>query len=437
MNTFGSPLTRRGFLAGSAGLASLAALNGCARGSSAASNSSDPKSMTFVTWQDAGVDPLLPDLLAAFKAASGITVEQQASIPFQDYQLRFRTSMAGNAPADVMNLNDNFLREMAGKNTLVDLTTQVDAGDFAESWFESAYDFPLYNNGRYGVAIGQQPNVIYYNKTMFESAGVPLPPTTWTDENWKWDEFLETAKALTRGDDVYGVSLINATPAEHIWPVNNGGTGTFSADGKSFAMADEVGHTAIQWVADLALVHKVAIPWSILAPDTTEANRMFIAGRLGMMLGNLTLVNYLRSNARDFEWDVAPIPGNARQQQETGFVVWVIPGKAKNPEAAWEFLKYISGPQGGKVFAEHAAMIPANKEAADQLTGQADTMAPAHLNIFIEATDHHTMVPDTTGTAAAQALYRPVLGLIWSGEVTAKDGLGGVRPQVEAAISAQ
>ena len=428
-------LSRRSLLLGSAGVASAAFLAACARGGG--DTPADENAISFVTWQDAGLDPLLPQLLEDFTAASGIEVEQQASVPFQDYQLRFRTSLAGNAPADVMNLNDNFLREMAGKDTLVDLTERVAAAGVESSWFPSAYEFPLYSGGRYGVVIGQGPNVIYYNKTMFEEAGVPLPPSTWTDENWKWEDFLEAAKALTKRDEVYGASLNATTPAEHIWPVNNGGTGTFSADGKKFAMADEVGYEAIQWVADLALVHQAAVPWSVLGPDVSLANRMFTGQQLGMMLSGMALVNYFRDNVTDFEWDVAPIPGHVRQQQETGVVVWVVPGKASNPDGAWEFLKYMSGPEGGKVFAENAALVPADVEAAKALTAQAATLAPANINIFIEAMDHHTMVPDTVGTAAAQALYRPVLGQIFSGELTAKEGLEGVRPQVEAVLAGE
>ena len=39
--------------------------------------------------------------------------------------------------------------------------------------------------------------IIYYNKKIFDEAGVPYPPTKWT-EAWTWDEFVNVAKKLTK-----------------------------------------------------------------------------------------------------------------------------------------------------------------------------------------------------------------------------------------------
>ena len=40
------------------------------------------------------------------------------------------------------------------------------------------------------------PHVIFYNKTLFQEAGVDAPPTDWTDKSWTYDTFREKAIAL-------------------------------------------------------------------------------------------------------------------------------------------------------------------------------------------------------------------------------------------------
>ncbi|HIZ35978.1 MAG TPA: extracellular solute-binding protein, partial [Candidatus Ruania gallistercoris] len=244
MNTLPT-LSRRNFLLAGGGAAGALLLAGCSGGSA----QSNPDTITGAGWSDGLNDLVFGQIKTDFEAASGLTVTPQASVPFDDYQTRFRTLIAGGSPPDLMRLNDDFLREMSDKETIMDLESYLSSsGVDTSDYFEGVLDFTDLPNGRAGLAIGALPRVIYFNKTLFEEKGVPLPPTTWTSEGWTWEDFLETARALTEGD-TWGACLVTDTAYENTWAVNNGGEGIFSEDGRSFALADPEGVEALQWAA--------------------------------------------------------------------------------------------------------------------------------------------------------------------------------------------
>ena len=111
---------------------------------------------------------------------------------------------------------------------------------------------------------------LWYNKKMFDDAGVPYPPAT-LDKAWTWDEFIEVAKKLTidangkhpgeagfNKDNIvqYGAYVNQYTWQLEVWALSNGGS-FFSPDGKT-ATFDDAAVEAMQKVFDLHLVENVA-----------------------------------------------------------------------------------------------------------------------------------------------------------------------------------
>jgi multiple sugar transport system substrate-binding protein len=111
---------------------------------------------------------------------------------------------------------------------------------------------------------------LWYNKKMFDAAGVPYPPAT-LDKAWTWDQFIEVAKKLTidkkgkhpgeAGFDKnnivqYGAYVNQYTWQLEVWALSNGGS-FFSPDGKSVTL-DDAAIEALQKVIDLHLVENVA-----------------------------------------------------------------------------------------------------------------------------------------------------------------------------------
>ena len=102
-------------------------------------------------------------------------------------------------------------------------------------------------------------------------------------------------------------------------------------------------------------------PWSALQQDNVQ-NQMFAQGKIAMMFATFGTVPYLRTTVKDFTWDVAPPPGDVEQKTESSVIVFCVPKKAKNPDQAWDLLKYLASEEGGKILLQGGAFTPINTQ---------------------------------------------------------------------------
>jgi multiple sugar transport system substrate-binding protein len=386
--------------------------------------------VTFMNWDVVSGTPF-ETAINAFQDKTGISVKVQPS-PTQDYETKMRTLLASGAPPDVMRINDNVVRDYAVAGQLLDLKPFITSSD---SYIESLFTFPVTPEGTHPAwTVGTDPRLIYYNASKFEEAGVTLPPTTWTGENWTWDDFIETAKQLTNEDDKqWGALVYHDTAAEQTWAVNNGvPTGIYSDDGKQFTLASPEGIAAIQWLADLTCVHGVQPPWSMLQQDQA-ANQLFASGRLGMIFHTFGYTTYLRENAKDFKWDVTPVPANLDQKQEGSLIIFCVPKDAKNPEAAWQLLEFLGGPEAGTIFAEAGYFVPVWAEAGASI--QPGEQPPANIGLFADAARNNTVVStNAVGQGLARQIYRPQFDLVFNCQKSAEEVLTSVKEEVESIL---
>lgn len=391
--------------------------------------------IAFLNWDPVQKGTPLADAVAAFEE-DGVKVEIQPARS-SDYDTKLLTVMSSGATPDAIRINDDYVLGYSEQDQLLDLKPylekdKIDAADY----FEHPFNFPVQSDGAHTAwASGTQPNMTFYNIDAFKEAGVPLPPTTWTDEGWQWEDFLAAAQKLTIPDKRWGVLVYDDTSSETVFTVNNGTDGIYSKDGTQFTLADPGSVEGIQWLADLTLEHEVQVPWSKIQSGSGNPNYaldLFVSGQVAMMTRNFGAAAYMRENVKDFEWDIAPIPGRLTQKTISTLIVWAIPAKAQNPDDAWKLLKFFTDPDGARLLAELRDLVPANIEAAKLLEKGA---SPAHLPLVIEATKNGVNENFNPHIQEARAIYRPQLDLIYTGQKSAEDALGEVKDRVEEALA--
>lgn len=347
--------------------------------------------------------------------------------------------IAGGTAPDIMRINDDFVRGYTYEKTLLDLTPFLERdGITGEEYFKTVYDFPRQPTGEYTAwSVGCQPTVVFYNKTMFEEAGVPLPPTTWTDENWKFADFLEAAQALTVEGERWGALVYSATGFETVFPVANGEpSGIYSFDGAEFTLANPKSVEAIQWVADLTCVHGVQPEWGVVTRSGAP-NQLFAAGQLGMYFNVFGVAPYMRQNATEFVWDIAPSPGEEDQKSIATIVCFCVPIVSQNPDGAWDLLSYMSGPEGAKIFADSGAFIPPLREMATYMVENNGDQPPEHIELVIDALENSVTENFSAYIERARSFYRGELELVYTCQSSAEDALGGIREEVERALAGE
>ena len=420
------------------GIVVLAVLAGCSGGGSSAPSSS-PKSLrgqtvTLMNWEAEEGSPY-SDVLKQFTKDTGIKVDYQFAASGDDYWPKTRAVLGSNNPPDLMRIDDDFVAYYASTGKLQDLQPYLKANGIKQSdYYPTVFNNTKEPDGKIvGWSLGIQPRVIYYNKTAFEKAGLPLPPTTWSDKGWTWADFLKDAQALTTPDhSTYGADIIDDSGYEMIFPVNNGGTGRWSKNGKDFTLADKADAAGVQYVADLTCKYDVQPPWSDLQ-QSGRGQEMFAAGQVGMIERVSTLGAFFQQNVKGFDWDIAPMPGEKRQKTYGNQIVFSIPKAAKHRDAAWALLQYLTTEKGASVFAKQASFVPGYKAAAKEIATGGD--GKENSKLILDAANHAVVPGRIVPIEQALDLYRPALDPVRNCKEPAAKVLSQIKPQVESIIN--
>lgn len=152
---------------------------------------------TFATWA-AGEE--LKEFNAIIdkvnREAGGRYRVEVLSIP-SDYYVKLATYIAAKKTPDFFWLTQELIAKYAELGAIADLTEMFAASQVLtpDQYYPGVLRSATYKGRYWGLPWIANPLIVYYNKDLFDAAGVPYPPAT---GGWTWDEFIETAKALTR-----------------------------------------------------------------------------------------------------------------------------------------------------------------------------------------------------------------------------------------------
>ena len=208
------------------------------------------------------------------------------------------------------------------------------------------------NGQTVAYSVASEVLALWFNKSMFDEAGVPYPPTT-LDTAWTWDEFIEVARQLTfdvngnnPGDPgfdkenivQYGAYVNQWAWQMEVWALSNGGR-WYSQDGRSIVF-DDAAIQGMQNVYDLHLVHNVA-PFNPAQEDNGWWSSLG-AGNVAMCTEGQWAVGF-RPDA-PFDYGVGVLPYMRQHANITAGGPVAVFASTDHPDEAAEFLRWYSDP---------------------------------------------------------------------------------------------
>ena len=282
--------------------------------------------------------------------------------------------------------------------------------------------------------------VLFYNADMLQQAGVPLPPTSWQDRTWTWDRVLDIARRTTRSwgeaDAVYGFVPAVANPWFQIWPYLWGGDlwpREFYAQGigQTSQLTSQPVAESLQHIQDLALRHRVMPAQGVAArPMNMGGAAMWVQTAQG---GIAALKDVT------FRWGLAPLPRQVTNKTVSYTNSMMANRASKNPEGAWQVLKYIASQEGQLDRIRITPAPPTRTDAFDpwldfvqprtvhRTRGELKEVATGYLSSYSDAWPHF-IADATTILAQLTELQNNLLG----GRGTAAALLADARTRVEA-----
>ena len=202
-------LTRRDFLRSSALLGAGVVIVGCAPaatsptgGEAAEAPSADMQTMSL--WHVSENE--LDGIIAAFEEENSVAVEFQY-YPWGDFFDKLQTAYAAGDPPDVHRQDDDEIPFFVQRDVLTPLDDAVAANLNQENLFWDAVESTMINGSLWVSVPAMRVGNLVYNRTLFEEAGVALPPTTFPNDGWDFATFAETARQLSDPDNmIFGMA---------------------------------------------------------------------------------------------------------------------------------------------------------------------------------------------------------------------------------------
>ncbi len=392
-------------------------------GSTAASTPAEAEEVTIKvsTW-DATTNPADTDAIAAFeKAYPNIHVELM-DIPSADYVTKLNVMLNGGSDLDAFWIKEaDGTKAFVDKGQLLDLTDRIAADGVDLSAYNGMDKNFNFDGKQYALPVRTDYYVMFYNKDVFDAAGVEYPSNDWT-----WDDFEATAAKLTSGEGTnktYGAFL-------HTWQacVENWGV----QDGKHTIMDYQTGYDFFKPYYEMAVRMQndgTLQDYGELKTGNIHYSGPFPQGTVGMLpMGTwfmATMIEKVKTGESDVNWGVATLPHP--EGVEAGYTVgsttpMAVNAASKHQDAAWEFVKFVSGAGGAAAYA-NAGYIPAMSDEASLATLAAIDGMPEGI---AEALQTKSISPDRPITDKVSEINQ-MLGeehsLIMLGEISVDDGL--------------
>ena len=316
-----------------------------------------PMTLTLSIWGSDAHKQVYEQLFAKYKETHpNITVEVTV-IPFAEYQQKLSIMLAGNQAPDVAWMSDRMIPQFLENDQFVDISPLKD---------DPEYDFDDINPGSlellskdgkpHGVAFSNPPQVLFYNKTMFEEKGLKTPTELATEGNWTFETFLDTAKKLSdSANGIYGVRLGDNwkgwMDASYFMVTGYGGD-LFDESG-NFVYDSPEAQQGMQMYMNMIFQDK--------SHPMPGDQITFDSGNLGMFKAPVSYAGTAK-NITDFEYDIAPLPkGPKTSFVEAGFAGYVM-FKDEDPaksEARMELFKFLTSRDS--MLATSAYFVPSRK----------------------------------------------------------------------------
>ena len=334
--------------------------------------------------------------------------------PWDQYWTKMEAASTGGKAPDIITMHSNESYRYMSNGALLKLDDLIESGDIdMQNYKEGLSDLYSYEGSQYGIPKDVSTIGLWYNKKLFDEAGIAYPDDTWT-----WDTFLDAAKKLTNEEKgIYGYAASNnGQDGYNSFVFQNEGTKlTEDRSESTFNTPNTV--DAIQWYIDLAVKEKVSPTSNQL--DENDPASMFQSGRVAMITHGSWMATQFKENEYTREnADVAVLPqGKVRATQMNG-LGYSISATTKHPEEAKQFLTFMAGEEGNKIQSETGTAIPAYNGLADDWV---KSLPEFNVQAFVDEIDYGVLRPFNNATIKTENLETETLRDAFSGKVKVAD----------------
>ncbi len=303
-------------------------------------------------------------------------------VPSEGYGDRLTTSFSSGDGYDIFASGEGDFFKWVDRGLTMPMDDMMAAdSDYTQTLPDSLMNMGKVNGQQQYMVIDYNPICLYYNKDMFDAAGMEYPTSEWT-----WDDLFDAAAQLTvKNDDgtyeQYGFNAQNWAYAVLTY-LESLGLNLMNEDGTEcdgYLNSPEVAEALDRYFAMAEEPDKVS-PASADLDTFGSATAMMTAGKLAMFVsGGWDKVTLDEAGTN---YGMALIPGN-----HTSYLCasgYAIGANCKHPEAAWEVIKFLTSEHASDVREEVKGVLPTSEDKLSEAEASLDDTQKA----FVETLDY-------------------------------------------------
>ncbi|MDQ3702227.1 MAG: extracellular solute-binding protein, partial [Chloroflexota bacterium] len=325
-----------------------------------------------------------------------------------------------------------FCVDLASRGTLAPLDAYMARDKVKrEDFIPGEIDEFAWKKQQFGIPKDNALRVLFYNQDLFDKAGVKHPTDAWT-----WDDLVEHGRKLTNRGAADGPTFgmtdfmhsINDSPSYSI--TRSFGGEWYNDTWTASAIDSGPSVDAVQLVADWRTKHRIAN-----LPGEVPGNA-FRSGRAAMLIAFAQEVFFLKEEKVPFKYDVVPLPrGRAGAFPCATGSGQALVKSSNNPEAGWQFLKYLVGPEAQRRITSLKRWGSSRVDTLEAIL-PTDGVPKNFRAAFIDplqgkTKDKPVAIPTPPRAKDLEAIYKKEFAPVWSGERTAKDAATATKPQLD------
>lgn len=350
-------------------------------------------------------------------------------IPSEQYEQKVQTMIAGGNGPDIMQVAEG-VNVYSSKNQILPLDEYVSkSGLDLDERFGPTGTLYSYQDKVYAIPDRSGAMIVYYNKDLFDAAGVDYPTADWTQEDAQ-----AAMEKLTVPGKQWGYGGAGWWAQWWSFAYQNGGQIIDDAGAPTVNTPEVV--DALQWANDLTFKDHVvptAAEYADMGPDM-GGDPAFAAQKVAMNTTGFWAIGGLLES--DFDWDIAPMWQGEEQAVSAFGSGLAISRDSEHPDKAFEAIDYLTDADAQQVIIDNAQDVPANVQVQQSDAFLEPKWATKDINMgaFADSSEFVFTSPLIPEWNEMQAAFDDNLGTFWNEGGDAKTQLDAIQTKLESIV---
>ena len=379
---------------------------------------------------DSNQEPGINEILADFTEETGIKTKLTV-VKWDEYWTMLEAGAQGGSLPDVFWMHSNESQRYMSNDMLLDLTDKIADSDLIDpaNYPEDIWGLYTYDEKYYAVPKDVDTIALWYNKAMFDEAGLAYPTADWT-----WDDVTEAAKKLTKEDgSQYGLAVRNDNNQAGYYNLVYDNGGHIINEDKTKSGWDDPKTIEAMEVLESWIKDGVMPPIETMSENGEDV--LFQSGKVAMVLQGSWMVAAYRDNEYTAEnCDVVELPKSAttgRRASVYNGLGWAASANGKNTENASKLIEYLGSEKAQKKQAELGVTMSAYKGTSDAWANSAEFNLQAYLNMM----EDMEIRPYSKSTVTWENEDNEILKSVYMGEKSMADACKEMADQMNEKLA--